>query len=112
MNLKRILKINKQSKLIRNILEYPLVRKMISITKEYILDAPQFFYKESTKNIDLAPFLELPGSYFTVYCYYPRTIVIVFLEIPLTLVASAFLFDNVFSNNFNIFLLKVFCRRN
>lgn len=79
INLKKIFKIKHQSVIIKHIFNHHTIQKVVVTTREYIFSAPEFFYKEITKNISLARVLELPGSYFTVYCNYPRMIVIIFL---------------------------------
>jgi|ERR1700754_329508 len=102
INIKIVTKNNKRSKLITKLLQYPVIQKTLDYLREYISKSPVFLYEDLTKNWDLV-FIEKPASYFTVYCYYPRLIVIVFLELPLLIVAAAFLLSNVYFHDLTIF---------
>ena len=103
INLKTILKIQRKSIYIQNILSKPLILKIRYWIQEYILNAPEFLYNDFTKNFNLAPLLEMPGSYFTAYCNYPRIIVILCLQLPLIIVSSCFLMDILFFDNLKHF---------
>jgi len=98
-NIKKILNYNKRSK----IFNYKIIVKIREFIQEYVINSPEFIYIQLTKNKDLKPFLELPGSYFTVYCNYPRIITIVFLILPLIIIATCFLFANLFYSDLTIF---------
>lgn len=102
-SLKKLFGIQKQSYIIRSILNNKLSQKILFLCKEYISESPEFMYNKFTQHINLAPLLELPASYFTVHFKYPRLLVVLFFEIPLIVVASAFLYNSVFSNNLSIF---------
>lgn len=103
INMKKIFNIKKQSSFIKTILESVIIKNILYLLQEYVLKAPEFLYKNLTKNMDLQPILETPGSYFTAYCKYPRIIVISFIKIPVILVATTFLIDNLFFGNLTHF---------
>lgn len=90
INMKKNFNIKKQSSFIKTILESVIIKNILYLLQEYVLKAPEFLYKNLTKNMDLQPILETPGSYFTAYCKYPRIIVISFIKIPVILVATTF----------------------
>jgi len=103
INIKRVTKNNKQSKLMIKVLQYSFVQNILFNLREYIFKSPEFLYEEVTRGRDLEPYLEKPASYFTVYCNYPRMIVICFIEIPFLIVAVVFLVSNVYFHNITIF---------
>lgn len=77
-----------------------------TIIKTYIVDTPEYVYERITRNINLAPLLELPASYLTAYFNYPRLFVILFYFIPQTLVAIIFLVEMYFYHQ-QVFFIKI-----
>lgn len=106
-NMKQVFHKNTPSLFTKTILELNIIKKLQSLIQEYILNAPEFLYKQITKNIDLQPLLEKPASYFTAYCNYPKIIVIGFLELPLILVSTFFIIDNIFFLNLKHFYISL-----
>lgn len=80
--------------------------RLQTIIKTYIIDTPAFVYERVTRNINLAPLLELPASYFTAYFNYPRLFVILFYFVPQTLVALIFLIEMYFYHQ-QVFFIKI-----
>lgn len=102
-NIKEILGIKKQI----SFFQIKLIKKIINIIEEYIIKSPDLLYTEITKNINMRFILEKPASYFTAYCYYPKTIILLFLELPLIIVSTAFLIEIIYYNKLYYFYISL-----
>lgn len=73
-NVRKLLNMSTSKDFLQNIKNIIFVSKILYFVREYIIKSPQYIYEKLTQNIDLQPFIEKPASYFTKYCYYPRTL--------------------------------------
>ena len=106
-NTKILFKLKKQSLFTQIIFQSKIITRITELLREYIINAPEFLYTQLTSNKDLKSLLEKPASYFTAYFYYPKTIVIFFLELPLIIISTCFLMDVIFFHNMHHFFISL-----
>lgn len=82
--------------------------KKINIIYNAIRQSPIYAYEKLTKNLDLKKFIETPASYFTAYCYYPRTIVVIFYYIPQIIIAVIFVIEVCFYKQRFYFFMSLY----
>jgi hypothetical protein len=80
--------------------------KVQEYIKTYIVNIPEYLYERITHNMNLAPIIEQPASYFTAYLNYPRVFVILFYFIPQILISLIF-FIEIYLFHQHMFFFKI-----
>jgi hypothetical protein len=106
-NLKKILNITYKGFLSKKFENNITIQKLKNIFHEYIIDAPNYLYENLTANKNIKPFIEQPASYFTVYLYYPRTLVFTLLMLPRVIVATMFILSILYFKNMIYFFYSL-----
>jgi|SRR5271156_942134 len=82
------------------------IRKLLDMIT-YIINSPQDVHDIITERINFRRFIELPASYFTAYCNYPRILIIYFVIFQ-DLDSANRMYRNVFLSTVHYFLYTLY----
>jgi len=70
----------------------------------YVINSPQDAYDIITERINFRRFIQLPASYFTAYCNYPRILIICFVIVPRLIIALTGCIEMCIFHQYHYFL--------